>query len=394
MPLTIAHLSDLHVSAFGDSFHDSLRLVRRSGEPFVDKRYEPVWSYEGWSILRDRKGKKHRIVDPEGYAHRLPLKKGEVLRRDRTDPIERGAEKVARLAARHASALAANLPSREAVEAMLKATPRNSNLRLIKVAREVERHSPDIVVITGDLTDNGDGYELIERVFAKYVAKRRLFVVPGNHDLYGFPFAGSARPKPTIESKRARWDAFQGKLGLEANEFFAWTKRIDDVAFIGLNSCARPQRRFYRHNGAIGAEQLAFLRAHGTTAEWKSARHRIVMLHHHVVSLAHRAASRPGADFTLRLDDAIHLLGALQEVGATLVMHGHKHLSEERIPAAQDFRLLAAPSTTLGCRSGDAPSYWQVELGENVHVERVRVPMSSVEHDSGLESGPVAPPTR
>ena len=40
-----------------------------------------------------------------------------------------------------------------------------------------------------------------------------LFAIPGNHDLYLFPLAGGGRPRPTVESKRAAWNAFAGGSG-------------------------------------------------------------------------------------------------------------------------------------------------------------------------------------
>jgi hypothetical protein len=58
----------------------------------------------------------------------------------------------------------------------------------------------------------------------------------------------------------------------------------------------------------------------------------------------------------------------------------------ERTPAGFDFRLLAAPSLTLGCKSGDGPSFWRIELDDRAHVSRVYVPVEAIEQedDPGL----------
>jgi hypothetical protein len=48
---------------------------------------------------------------------------------------------------------------------------------------------------------------------------------------------------------------------------------------------------------------------------------------------------------------------------------------------SSNFRILASPSLTLGCRSGDAPSYWRIELGEHAHITRVRIPVAAVEQE-------------
>jgi hypothetical protein len=44
-------------------------------------------------------------------------------------------------------------------------------------------------------------------------------------------------------------------------------------------------------------------------------------------------------------------------------------------------RLLASPSLTLGCRSGDDPSFWRIDLDEHLRASRVRVPVESIEQD-------------
>ena len=90
----------------------------------------------------------------------------------------------------------------------------------------------------------------------------------------------------------------------------------------------------------------------------------------------------------MRLDDARTVASVLEEIGATLVLHGHRHVSEQRQPAGASFRILASPSFTLGCRSGDGPSYWRIELGERAHVERARMPLDAVEqeNDPGTEA--------
>jgi hydroxypyruvate reductase len=79
--------------------------------------------------------------------------------------------------------------------------------------------------------------------------------------------------------------------------------------------------------------------------------------------------------------DAREAAAVFDRVGVTLVMHGHRHVSEERQPAGSSFRLLSAPSLTLGCRSGDGPSFWRVELGDHVHAERIKIPFTAVEGD-------------
>jgi 3',5'-cyclic AMP phosphodiesterase CpdA len=377
---TLAHVSDLHVSTFGDTFHDRGRMVRRSTHPAEAPadRYDVVWEEAGWRVLRERgKQAKIVIVDPDGYAHAAPSRtEGPEF----VDPVERAAQKACRLEARRAATLAAAPPSDAILEHLARATPGNVNVRLLRAVRAVARAKPDAVLVTGDVTDDGDGWELVRAAFAPWADRGRLFVVPGNHDRYLFPIAGAGRPRPTADSKREAWQRFAAGLGLDLDASGAWFAELPEAeaVLVGLDSCARPQRRFFRHNGAIGPAQLAFLRRAGDRAAWRRARHRLVLLHHHVVPLPLGVGRGAPSEIGMRLDDAKATAEALDESGVTLVLHGHRHVSEERQPAGCRFRLLAAPSLTLGCKTGAGPSFWRIELGSAVVCTREPVPLEAV----------------
>lgn len=364
--------------------HDRGRMVRRSGKPFAlgapgakgEPRHEELWEEAGWRVLRDTLARKPRIalLDPQGYAHALP-REAPAAGAPVVGPLERAAARARLLEARRSLTLAANPPDEEALQALAGATPHNINLRLLRAARQVAATRPDVVLITGDLTDDGDGYELIEAAFRPYADAGRLLVIPGNHDLYLLPLASSVRPRPTHAGKHAAYRAFAARLGLSLDASGGFVRALPEASTIvvGLDSCARPQPRFYRQNGGIGAAQLAWLRGVAQTPAWRTARHRVVALHHHVVPLSHGVGRRAPTEIGMRLDDAVVVAKTLNEIGCTFVLHGHRHISEERHPAGCNFRLLAAPSLTLGCKSGDGASFWRVELGERAHVTRVRM---------------------
>jgi 3',5'-cyclic AMP phosphodiesterase CpdA len=399
VPFTLAHVSDLHVSAFGDTLHDRARLIKRTVHPADagaqgSERVEVCWEEAGWRVLRDRSKKKKGeivLVDPDGYGHPVPSAReaGGLL-----DPVERAAARACRLEARRARTLADAPPGEGALAEMLAITPHNTNLRLLRAARVVAQQNVDAVVVTGDCTDDGQGWSLVEAAFRPWRDRGRLFVIPGNHDLYLFPIASSARPRPTHDSKRARWREVAVRAGLTIEPCGAWKHELPEAEamLVGLDSCSRKQRAFFRQNGAIGPEQLAWLREVAASAPWKAARHRIVLFHHHVVPLPVGVGKRAPTEIGMRLDDGRTFADALAEVGATLVMHGHRHVSERRHPAGYDFELLAAPSLTLGCKSGDAPSFWRVELDRHVHAERVRIPVEAVEQENDPGTEPPPPP--
>ncbi len=372
------------MSDFGDTFHDRLRVVKRSANAASSgtAKLDVVWEEAGWRVVHERGKRRSKIalIDPDGYAHPIPSMKdggGAV------DPVERAATKACHMEARRAMTLARHLPSAGALRILFEGTPRNSNVRLLRAAQAIEDSNVDAVVITGDVTDDGAGWELVESAFARWKSRGRLFVIPGNHDLYLFPIRGSTRPKATHESKRAAWKAFAARVGLELHESGGWYRHVPeaDAVFVGLDSCARQQRRFYRHNGAIGPGQLAWLRELARRPEFKGARHRLVMLHHHVVPLPHGVGRAPPTEIGMCLDDARTASSAFEEIGATLVLHGHRHVSEQRQPAGVNYTILASPSFTLGCRSGDDPSFWRIELDEYSRATRVRVPVDGIEQD-------------
>jgi 3',5'-cyclic AMP phosphodiesterase CpdA len=392
-PFVLAHVSDFHVSTYGDTFHDRARVVKRSARiaDTSPSRFEVCWEEAGWQVLREKQKRGTTLIDPEGYAHPIPSPgKSGML-----DPVERAAAKACRLEARRARTLAQALPSEGALAVLQSSTPKNSNVRFLRAARAVADAGVDAVAMSGDLTDDGDGYELVLAAFARWRERGMLFAIPGNHDLYLFPLSGSSRPRPTHESKRAAWRAFAKGLGLDLGEHGAWSRHVPDasVFLVGLDSCARRQRAFFRQNGAIGPAQLEHLRTLSKTSEWLESRHRIVMVHHHVVPLAHGVGKRAPTELGMRLDDARELAQTLNDVGATLVMHGHRHLSEARHPAGCNFQLLAAPSFTLGCKSGDAASFWRVELDDRgMHYDRVRMPIEAIEQENDPGTEPPPPP--
>jgi 3',5'-cyclic-AMP phosphodiesterase len=389
----LAHVSDLHVSSFGDTFHDNAHRVRRSGKPFagggaavdIKGAYEVAWEEAGWRVLRERGKRRVVLLDPLGYEHSIPsARKGAGV----LDPVERGARKACRLEARTAQTLSRASASAGALEYLARTTPQNSNVRLLRAASMLDPEAVDAVFITGDLTDDGVGYELITEAFRTWHERGMLFAVPGNHDLYLFPLFGSERPRPTFDSKRAAWSRFESGLRVEHGEAGVWHRYLKDagIFLVGLDSCARKQPRFFRHNGSVGKAQLAALAALAALPEWKQARHRIVGLHHHVVPLPHGVGRAASPEIGMRLDDAKEAAEVFNRIGIDLVLHGHRHISEERKPAGTRFRILASPSFTLGCRSGDAPSYWRVELGAHIHAERVYVALSQPQASSAPPS--------
>ena len=228
-PFVIAHASDLHASDFGDSFHDVRHAVKRSARVAdVDPaRWEIYWQESGWRVLHKKGARRGKIelVDPDGYSHPLPKKKDANKDPNLNDPVDRAAQYACRVEARRARSLAGL--SKGALDTLAAGSPFNLNVRLMRAARAIPE-DVDLVLLTGDLTDDGSGYEAITAAFERF--KGRVLAVPGNHDRYLFPMQSSTRPKLTPEAKKERWQAFAKSLGIDLDPCGAYMKRFPIAA--------------------------------------------------------------------------------------------------------------------------------------------------------------------
>ncbi len=319
----------------------------------------------GWAVVHPpHKPKKLVLLDHERYEHAIPRANKAV---PEPDMRRRAVARLRLLSARTSAELSRSPPTAMELEALYQETPRNANLRLLRAVAALERENVDAILVTGDLTDHGTGYDLLLSAFAPWILRGMFFCVPGNHDLYRFPIAGSTRPKRSVQEKRAAWAEFYEQTGARVQGAGAWLQTIAGagVVIAGLNSCVGPQRRFFRHDGSLGDEQIAWLRALRKNPEWRAANVRLVAFHHHLDKLAVGIGKGHAPELGLKLSDAKEAAAVINEIGATAVLHGHRHVSERRQPAGVHFEIFAGSSTTLGCRSGDEPSYWRLEIGHH-----------------------------
>jgi len=156
---------------------------------------------------------------------------------------------------------------------------------------------PDVVVATGDLTHRGrrEQHELAASFLGSLGPP--VVAVPGNHDIpHTFP-ARFTRP----------WAEFERRWGTTEP-----VHRTDALCIVGLNS-VRPWRH---QSGAL--DDGALRRAADAFAAAPAGSLRVALLHHQLAGAPWRTRKRPVA----RRD---HVLGALAEAGAELVLSGHTH---------------------------------------------------------------------
>lgn len=166
------------------------------------------------------------------------------------------------------------------------------------LAALVTRVEPELIVASGDLTHRNrrSEHERAARFLRSFGAP--VLAVPGNHDIpYSFP----ARFTRTFAEFERQWQTTEP------------THSSPTLHVVGLNS-ARP----YRHQGgALRDEQLR--QAGKRLQEATHGAYKVVVLHHHMLGAPWRASrKRP-------VSRRNHVLRALVEAGADLILAGHIH---------------------------------------------------------------------
>jgi 3',5'-cyclic AMP phosphodiesterase CpdA len=165
------------------------------------------------------------------------------------------------------------------------------------LASFVAEVAPDLVVVTGDLTHRGRRDQHDRAAQLLRALGPPVVAVPGNHDIpYTFP-ARFSRP----------WTEFERLWGTTEP-----VHQADDLCVVGLNS-VRPWRH---QSGGLRDGQLD--RAASAFAAAAPEVLRVALLHHQLTGAPWRTRKRPVARRS-------HVLGALVDAGAELILSGHIH---------------------------------------------------------------------
>jgi 3',5'-cyclic AMP phosphodiesterase CpdA/ActR/RegA family two-component response regulator len=230
---------------------------------------------------------------------------------------------------------------------------------------EVNRISPDIIVVSGDLAEKGDFAEFEQaRTFLTALAEHfkltpnRFIMVPGNHDVR---WSEDGR-RDQMTEYGGFYELWYGKSSAPQSPFTrVELYRFHDrpnVAIVGFDSCVIENPKT-AGVGYIGTSQLRSALDDLKHQINESADCiKIAVLHHHLVPVTY-LEQLPGdkKNFSLVVD-ATRVLARLQEEGFCLVLHGHQHqpfYAEFRLPLLQTST--PKPITILGMGStGIKPS--------------------------------------
>lgn len=197
---------------------------------------------------------------------------------------------------------------------------------LTALVADLEAHHPDLIAVTGDLTNLGlaQEYRAARLWLDRLGDPARVTVIPGNHEalIAGAWEAGAPEWRPY-------WQGDGAPQGPGLPDAFPALRRRGDLALISLSSAIATAPALA--SGAVGAAQLARLGPMLRAAR-DAGLCRVLMIHHPPLdgTVSPRKALRDGAA----------LRAVLQAEGVELVLHGHSHRSHHQ---------------TLDTRDGTAP---------------------------------------
>jgi WD40 repeat protein len=242
---------------------------------------------------------------------------------------------------------------------------------LAGLADDVERLAaeagarPDLLVVTGDLADEGRPSELAQaRAFLTRLAERlglareRLVVVPGDHDVsrsacrayFSTCEADELAPAPPYWPKWRHFSRVMEQLygGAAFDQDQPWSLfEIPELAVVvaGLNSTMAESHQAADHHGWIGEEQARWFAerlARYEQAGWL----RVGAVHHNPLAREPADALRDGESVDRLLGGRLHLL-----------LHGH---DREGAPAEPDSGMVLAGT---GAAGGAVRRYQLVRVG-------------------------------
>jgi 3',5'-cyclic-AMP phosphodiesterase len=206
---------------------------------------------------------------------------------------------------------------------------------------EINEASPDLVVVAGDLTDDGfpDQYPVAETELAA-IACPEIVRVPGNHDARN---VGYLRFEETFGARDSR-------------------RRLDvagtDVALVAVDS-SKPDI----DEGEIGREHYAWIEE-GFAGE---ADLRVFVCHHHLMPVPGTGRERN------QVLDAGDVLALLRRSSVDLVLSGHRHVPYVW-PIAGMLLVHSGTVSTLRTRGFPHPAYNLIRVGDGRISVELRVP--------------------
>ncbi len=231
---------------------------------------------------------------------------------------------------------------------------------------EINDAEPDLVVVAGDLTDDGypDQYPLVKQELDA-IHCPELVLVPGNHDARN---VGYLRFEDTFGTRDSRQ-----RLALDGN----------DVALVAVDT-SKPDL----DEGEVGREHYGWIQeGFGGSADL-----RIFVCHHHLMPIPGTGRERN------QVLDAGDVLSLLRQAEVDLVLSGHRHVPYVW-PVAGLLLVHSGTVSTLRTRGFPHPAYNLIRVAEEGSRSSSTCPAatgkaSASSRATGRPSSPRATPTR
>ena len=163
----------------------------------------------------------------------------------------------------------------------------------MQAVTEINNLQPDMIILTGDITDNGYYREFKQATRYLDMFDAPLFAIPGNHD-----------------ARNLGYQTFEELIGEKS-----WKLTFGEkYTIIGLDSSSPDV-----DNGHVGSPQHIWLE-HQLDECVINENFSIVALHHHIVSIPQTGRERNV------LSDAGDILKTLTTHEVDLILSGHKHV--------------------------------------------------------------------
>jgi 3',5'-cyclic AMP phosphodiesterase CpdA len=228
---------------------------------------------------------------------------------------------------------------------------------------DLSETAPDIIVITGDLTQEGRRKEFeAAKSFLRNLPAPFL-VVPGNHDV----------PVRNLWARFADpYNRFERYVEGAIDPVF----KNDNIVVVGLNSARRAALSMNWSFGRLSNRQIRNAAAQLDDAPKEAVK--IVAVHHPFVKGPGRAGSR----IVGRGGEA---MAAFVESGLDMTLTGHVHHSNAHVlPVADRGVVVAQAGTATSLRTrGEPPSYHRINASAGAITVRTR----TLEGNSFTESG-------
>ena len=196
------------------------------------------------------------------------------------------------------------------------------------VVSMVSSIGPDIVIVTGDLTDDGCAWEYeIAKTYIGRIETEHLIVVPGNHDVKN-------------EGHKLFEDIFETRYPQYTN---------DRVTILGIDS-TEPDI----DDGRIGRANYAYIRQRLSPVK----EIKILAMHHHLIPIP-----ATGRERNIPVD-AGDVLKLCVESGVDIVFSGHKHMPWIWKLESTYF-ITAGTATTRRLKGKYHPSFYVLEMEED-----------------------------